>query len=178
MDLAGGGGLLALLTVYADGKAEGPFLPDFGGFMPIRANQHQATDVLSTVGEGDGETRETALPVDVATDAADRFEFFAALTVGGYDCLGFTPGNGGPTETWLTQPTGSWVCHTTDPAGKHTARQGGPARLWDAIETAHVEWQHLGQPARERFGLTVQHGRHTVWLDDPSGTHRWSLKGI
>ncbi|MGI9002394.1 MAG: methyltransferase domain-containing protein [Pseudonocardia sp.] len=174
LDLAGRAGLLALLITYANGKAEGPFLPDYGGFMPIRANQHQASDVLSTVGDNDGETRETALPVGVATSPDDPFEFFSALTVGGYDWLGFTPNDGGPTETWLTQPNGSWVCHTTDPDGKHTVRQGGVVHLWDDIETAHLEWQHLGQPTRGRFGLTVQDQRHTVWLDHPGG-YRWSL---
>jgi Protein-L-isoaspartate(D-aspartate) O-methyltransferase (PCMT) len=133
LDLAGRAGLLALLTVYADGKADGPFLPDYGGFMPVRANQHQANDVMSTVGDDDGTTRETTLPVDVVTNARDPFEFFAALIIGGYDWLGFT--------------------------------QGGPVRLWDGIETAHLEWQQLGQPIRSRFGLTVHKGRHTVWLD-------------
>jgi SAM-dependent methyltransferase len=175
LDLAGRAGLLALLTVYADGKAEGPFLPDFGGFMPVRANQHRANDVLSTVGDDDGDTRETTLPVAVATSPADPFEFFAALIVGGYDWLSFTPSDGGPDKTWLTQPNDSWVCHVTDPDGKHTVRQGGPVRLWDGIETAHLEWQQLGQPARQRFGLTVHDGRHTVWLDHPEGPHRWGL---
>lgn len=174
LDLAGRAGLLAVLTVYANGKAEGPFLPDFGGFMPLRAHQHQASEVLSTVGDDDGQTRGTALPVGVATDAQDPFEFFSALSVGGYDWLGFTPNDGGPTETWLTQPNHSWVCHTTDTDGKHTVRQGGPVRLWDGIETAHLEWQQLGQPTRGRFGLTVQDGRHMVWLDHPGG-YRWRL---
>jgi methyltransferase of ATP-grasp peptide maturase system len=174
LDLAGRAGLLALLTVYADGKAEGPFLPGYGGFMPARANQHQANDVISTVGD-DGTTRGTTLPVDRATNAQDPFEFFAALIIGGYDWLGFTPNAGGPAQTWLTQPNGSWVCHVTDDSGKHTVRQGGPVRLWDALETAHLEWQQLGQPVRQRFGMTVQNGRHTVWLDRPGGPHRWGL---
>ncbi len=175
LDLAGRAGLLALLTVYADGKAEGPFLPHFGGFMPLRANQHRANNVLSTVGDDDGDTRETTLPVTVATSPTDPFEFFAALSVGGYDWLSFTPSDGGPTETWMTQPNGSWVCHVTHPEGRHTVRQGGPVRLWDGIETAHLEWQQLGQPARQRFGLTVHNGRHTVWPDRPEGPHQWDL---
>jgi protein-L-isoaspartate O-methyltransferase len=174
LDLTGSAGLLALLTVDTDGKAEGHFLPDYGGFMPLRANQHQANDVLSTVGDNDGDKRETTLPVGRATNTRDPFEFFAALTVGGYDWLGFTPSNGGPTETWLTQPNGSWVCHTNT-NGNQTVRQGGAQRLWDDIETAHRAWQQLGQPARQRFGLTVHSGRHTIWLDHPNDPHRWDL---
>lgn len=175
LDLVGRAGLLALLTVHTDGKTEGTFLQDFGGFMPIRANQHQALDVLSTVDDHDGEERETTLPVDWATNPAKLFEFFAALLTGGYDWLRFIPNDGGPTETWLTQPNGSWVCHTTDPNGKKTVRQGGPVRFWDNIETAYEKWRQLDQPTRERFGLTVHGGRHTVWLDHPSGPRRWDL---
>lgn len=114
--------------------------------------------------------------MDAATNTGDPFEFFAALTVGGYNWLGFIPDDGGPAETWLTQPNGSWVCHITDANGTQTVRQGGPLRLWDDIETAHLTWQQLGQPTRERFGMTIHDGRHTVWLDHPNDPHRWHLK--
>lgn len=175
LDLTGSAGLLALLTVDADGTAEGRFLPDYGAFMPLRANQHQPMDVLSTVGDNDGDKRETALPVDAVINTSDPFEFFAALVVGGYNWLRFTPGDGSPAEIWLTQPNGSWVCHTTNAHGTQIVRQGGPVRLWDAIETAHRTWQQLGQPARQRFGLTVHAGRHTIWLNHPNDPHRRDL---
>ncbi|MGI8309309.1 hypothetical protein [Saccharopolyspora hattusasensis] len=32
---------------------------------------------------------------------------------------------------------------------------------------AHQQWQALGSPARERFGLTIDAGQHDVWLDEP-----------
>ncbi|MGH4017250.1 MAG: ATP-grasp peptide maturase system methyltransferase [Pseudonocardiaceae bacterium] len=175
LDLIGRAGLLALLTVDGDGKAEGPFLPDIGGFMPIRTNQHHTLTILSTISDDDGYTSETVLPVDQAINTSSPFEFFAALLVGGYDWLGFTPSDGGPAETWLTQPNGSWVCHTTGRSGNRTVRQGGPTRLWDGIEAAHQTWQQLGHPARERFGLTVHHGQHILWLDHPNSPHRWHL---
>ncbi|MGH3567580.1 MAG: methyltransferase domain-containing protein [Pseudonocardia sp.] len=176
LDLAGGAGLLALLNIDTDGKAEGLFLPGYGGFMPIRSNQHRANDVLATIDDDSGGARSTTLPIDVATNASHPFEFFAALIAGGYDWLGFTPKDGGPAETWLTQKDGSWACYTTDANGKSTVRQGGTARLWDNIESAHQEWQQLGQPARHRFGITVQNGQHTVWLDYADGPHVWTLK--
>jgi protein-L-isoaspartate O-methyltransferase len=107
VDLVGRAGPLALLTVDAHGKAEGRFLCDIGCFMPIRANQHHTLPILSAIGDNDGDARQTALAVNAATDAGDPFEFFAALIVGGYDCLGFVHNDGGPAETWLTQPNGS-----------------------------------------------------------------------
>ena len=47
--------------------------------------------------------------------------------------------------------------------------------LWDEVENLHVRWTELGKPTRERFGLTVARGEHTLWLDDPRGPDRWTL---
>lgn len=167
LDLAGSAGLMALLTVNSAGTAQGPFLPDYGAFMPLRTKGHQTgMDALATVGDHDTDTRETGLPVDQVTNAA-AFEFFAALVTGGFDTLGFTPNNGGPPETWLTQRDGTWACHTTHPNGTQIVRQGGPSRLWDDIETARSTWQQLGQPARSRFGISVTPQKQWIWLDTP-----------
>lgn len=172
------GGLLALLTVHGS-RASGPFLPDFGGFMPVRTERgHDAAlTAFREVADHEGTTGSTTLGVEVATDNAHPAEFFATLTVpgGGWDHMTFIPDDGGPTETWLGQQDGSWTCHTTTDDGTHTVRQGGPRRLWDAIEHAHDEWQRLGQPVRERFGLTVEHDHHVLWLDQPVSHYTWSL---
>lgn len=179
LDRRNRGGLLARLTVDSHGCAQGRFLPDFGGFMPVRAyHRHDAADqAFRTIDDGHGATRHTSLPADTITDEAKPFEFFAALTVpgGGWDYLGFIPDNGDPPETWIAQGDGSWVCHITHPDRTHTIRQGGPTRLWDQIEIAHQQWQRLGQPTRDRFGLTVHNGQHTAWLDQPDGPHQWGL---
>lgn len=174
------GGLLARLTVHADGTARGAFLPEFGGFMPVRSERHYMADrVFRSVDDEAGDQRHTDLPANVVTDEASPFEFFAALTVsgGGWDHLGFIPDDGSPAETWIAQGDGSWVCHTSGAGGTHTVRQGGPSRLWDRIETAHRQWRQLGQPTRERFGLSVQDGRETIWLDGPAGPHQWDTAG-
>ncbi|GAA2817182.1 ATP-grasp peptide maturase system methyltransferase [Saccharopolyspora taberi] len=159
------GGLLARLTVDHDGRAEGTFLPDAGMFMPTRDTQLPA----ATIPHRDAAATEpepTNLAVEVATGR--EFEFFAALHTGPYSRIGFTSTDGSTPETWLIRPDGSWVCHTTPEPGQHLVRQGGPARLWDTIEHAHKQWQALGSPARERLGLTVDAGKHRVWLDNPS----------
>jgi methyltransferase of ATP-grasp peptide maturase system len=168
------GGLLAKLTVHPDGTAQGHFLPDFGGFMPVRQlHRHDAAEhAFRTIEDGHGDTRPTSLPADTITDESSAFEFFAALTLpgGGWNYLKFTPRHGGPTETWLAQEDGSWACHTTAANGAHTVRQGGPARLWDHLEATHDLWHQIGQPSRERFGLTIHNGHQTLWLDHPDST--------
>ncbi|MGH4013895.1 MAG: ATP-grasp peptide maturase system methyltransferase [Pseudonocardiaceae bacterium] len=172
------GGLLARLTVHSGDVAQGHFLPDFGGFMPVRPlHRHDASDhAFRTTENGQGDTRHTSLPPDVITQEASPFEFFAALTIpgGGWNHLTFTPSNGNPTETWLAQEDGSWVCHTTA-NDTHTVRQGGPTQLWDHVEIAYHQWHQIGQPTRDRFGLTIHHGQHTIWLDHPDSPHQWTL---
>jgi methyltransferase of ATP-grasp peptide maturase system len=176
LDTRNGGGIMPLLTVAGD-AAEGRFLPDFGGFMPVREQQRQdaALAAFQTVTEDQGDERTTALALDVVTDDAGPFEFFGALFTGGYDCLTFTPDVGGPAETWIAHADGSWVCHINATGSTYRVRQGGPQRLWDRIEDLHEEWNNLGRPARHRFGLTVTHDAHTVWLDHPGSGYTWSL---
>lgn len=177
LDHLGRGGLLARLVVTGPAHAEGRFLPDYGGFMPLRHNQSDPTKaILRTVDPNDHEGRTTDLPVELATDSRQPFEFFAAVTTagGGWGWVEFMPSDGGPAETWLAQDDGSWVCHvTTD--GTHLVRQGGPRRLWDEIEVAHAQWCEIGKPPREHFGLTVSHGEHVMWLDEPTDRYRWTL---
>ncbi|MGH3839710.1 MAG: hypothetical protein ACRDSF_29000 [Pseudonocardiaceae bacterium] len=173
------GGLLARLSVQSGGIAYGRLLPDFGGFMPLRQlNRHDAADhAFRTVEDGQGDTRHTSLPVDIITQEANPFEFFAALTLpgGGWNHLIFTPSNGDPAETWLAQGDGSWACHTTTAGGTHAIRQGGPTRLWDQVENAYKQWHQTGRPTRDRFGLTIDNGQHTLWLDSPDSQHQWVL---
>lgn len=179
LDTRNGGGLMPLLTVCG-GTAEGRFLPDYGGFMPVRQQtRHDAAQTAFRQDTGEDDSlRSTPLAHDAVTDEADPFAFFAALFTGGYDQMSFTPNDGGQTETWiaLPPPDGAWVCHTTDSDGNHHVRQGGPQRLWDRLEHLHARWTQLGRPERDRFGLTVTlDGQHTVWLDAPDGQHRWHL---
>lgn len=175
-DRHGRGGLLALLTAH-QGRAQGPFLADCGWFMPTRAADTDAAfRAFREVADYQGARRATNLAADDATDTTQPHEFFLALRSGGFDYMTFTPDDGGPTQTWLANRAGSWICHTCNADGTHTVRQGGPMRLWDHIETAHHEWHQLGQPVRERFGLTVQgDGTHTLWLDESNGPYTWAL---
>lgn len=147
--------------------------------MPVRSvRRHDAADqAFRAIEDDQGFTRRSILPADIITQETSPVEFFAALTNigGGWNYLTFTPTNGGPTETWIAQGDGSWVCHTSTADGTHSVRQGGPTRLWDQVESAYRQWCQIGRPTRERFGLTIDHGQHTIWLDDPDGPHQWPL---
>ncbi|MGH3519692.1 MAG: hypothetical protein ACRDQ7_20200 [Haloechinothrix sp.] len=40
----------------------------------------------------------------------------------------------------------------------------------------HAEWHQLGQPVRDRFGLTVERdGTHAAWLDLPTNPNQLRL---
>lgn len=175
LDTRNGGGIMPLLTMSGE-RAEGHFLPDFGGFMPLRqkGRRDAAIGAFRNVAE-DGEMRATTLAHELATDDRGPFEFFAALFTGGYDIMTFTPSGGGSPETWIALADGSWVCHTTDEEGTSSVRQGGVQRLWDRIEDLYRRWVDLGQPERQRFGLTVTDETHRVWLDHPDSSPQWDL---
>ncbi len=178
LDRRNSGGIMALLTVHG-ATAEGHFLPDYGGFMPVRQDRHDAAlTAFWEIQDHEGTQRVTTVPHEIITDEGHPFEFFAALMTGGYDSMSFTPNNGGPTQTWLAQGNGSWVCHTTDPDGTLHVRQDGPQRLWDIIERVKALWDGLGQPRRERFGLTATADHHIVWLDSPAEGEHWALPPV
>lgn len=82
----------------------------------------------------------------------------------------------GPGAMFFTSPDGSW-CEVSpaDGASPRDVWEGGPRRLWAAIESAIDLWHALGQPGWERFGLTVTPGRNVIWVDDPAAEHRWTI---
>ncbi|WLQ68901.1 methyltransferase domain-containing protein [Streptomyces glycanivorans] len=45
--------------------------------------------------------------------------------------------------------------------------QSGRRDLWHELETAWLWWDRQGRPGFDRFGLTVDHRGHVVWLDAP-----------
>jgi hypothetical protein len=101
-----------------------------------------------------------------------RFEFYAGLVLPEAAATADHDGT-----VWLAHPDGSWVRHGTS-RHRHQVWQGGPRRLWDLVETAYDEWQALGRPARDRFGITVRPDHQELWLDNPAGPHHWPLTTV
>ncbi|MBI1759091.1 MAG: protein-L-isoaspartate(D-aspartate) O-methyltransferase [Actinobacteria bacterium] len=166
-----GGGPLVLVHVDEHGGAEGRFLPDYGGFMPVRSagpvDGGERLAAALAVEEPEVSTRTTAIDPDVL-DGAD-FGMVAALRLPGVASIGFEPVTG--PQRWLLAGDGSWACldEVTGAVSQH-----GTRRLWDEVEDAHRQWAQVGGPSRNRFGLTVTaSGEHLFWLDTPQEV-RWT----
>jgi protein-L-isoaspartate(D-aspartate) O-methyltransferase len=157
-----GGGALALLTVR-DGQAEGHFLPAYGGFMPIRSVHIPAAhDLLQAADASTGQSRPISLDWHVLDDPS--FGFFIALRLPAQRVDLTVIGDNAPSELWLLGRDGSWASLRTDEPHGHVVVQRGKQQLWDELETAHADWERLGEPERQALGLTVQSdGRHVLW---------------
>ncbi|HJQ45608.1 MAG TPA: ATP-grasp peptide maturase system methyltransferase [Amycolatopsis sp.] len=166
-----GAGLVRII-VGRDGVGVGRVLRRDGRFMPLRA--HRLTDarqLMAAVSGNGSELRETHLPIRAALNPAGGFEFFAGLALPQVTPV-FDPAS--PATTYLLHPDGSWARH--DP-GKDADQvtQGGPRPLWDLLEAAYADWRTLGEPTRDRFGVTVTAAGQWLWLDAPDSEHSWAL---
>ena len=161
-DLAGGA--LALLRRDGHGQAQGRFLPDYGGFMPVRSNppanvERRLTAALATL-DADMAARRTPVGAD-ELDHPD-FGMIVALRLPGVASMWFEPDTG--PQRWLLADDGSWACVEQ---ATHTVAQHGARRLWEDVEALYQRWSGAGKPTRDRFGLTVtDSGTHLYWLDD------------
>ena len=73
-------------------------------------------------------------------------------------------------------PDGSWAaCDHMPGADEFDVHQYGNRRLWDEVEQAFLRWTSWGSPGHERFGMTVTHDSHRIWLDYPHSGHTWDL---
>jgi methyltransferase of ATP-grasp peptide maturase system len=162
-----GGGALAVLRVQ-DGEASGHFAAFSAGFMPTRT--HSRTDGLKLLehhlAHGGGKQRPAVVDPAVLDD--DGFAMLATLRVPARS-LWLHP-EGEPPQFWLLSRDGSWAFHAPEAGTAGTVVQGGPRRLWDALEETHTDWATLGKPPRYKFGLSVTaSGEHTLWHGSPSG---------
>lgn len=157
---------LVRIEAGEDGTGQGRVLAEDGRFMPLRAHRiARPTDPDPTTGQ----VRSTELGADVLVSHRSRFEFYAGLVLP--EAVTSIDGDG---SVWLVDPDGSWSRHTQG-HGRYQVWQGGPRPLWDLIEAAYDEWQRLGGPPRDRFGITVGPDRQELWLDHPDSDHRWPL---
>ncbi len=168
-------GNLALLQRHGD-TATGRFLPGWAGFMTMRHAASAPSPRQPPRTRADGRARRTSAPAPPWTYPVPwflaQFGMPSDLTFGQI----VDDATGDPGDCFLSATDGSWCEISTEgDNGSRRVLEGGPMALWGRFEEAFEQWQALGKPAWERFGLTVTSDTHTVWLDHPNRNTTWTL---
>jgi hypothetical protein len=130
--------------------------------MPVRSYpQPAAPKIRPRLLDG---ARATEVPPEALSDRHPAAFYLSLRCPWPYQIIQFIPDDHSTgVQTWGQSTTGStFALIRTN--GTVTAAATGP--LWAQIETAYSEWQALGRPARDRFGVTAGH-QQWVWLDNP-----------
>ncbi len=148
-------GALVRLRVQADGTASGPFC---GGatYMPMRA--HRVPDLHAVRGKG----RARAAGLDPAQLLDLGFALYAGARLPGVRLIHHNTDEG--VQVWVTREGGAAATAATG----EEVWQYGPGFLWEEIEQVWWEYEAVGRPDAEQFGLTVTDRGQQVWLRDPS----------
>ncbi|WP_089226511.1 ATP-grasp peptide maturase system methyltransferase [Actinacidiphila glaucinigra] len=143
---------LARLTVHDDGTATGRLLGGQVSFMIARPHQPPPLGTLPDLDAGSA--RDTTIDAGILDDWAARFVAQIAAPAAQRLHLGDRG------QLLVDTDAGSWALLQPGPHGWRV-RQGGPERLWDAIEDHLQRWRHDGSPALDQFRITITpDGRH------------------
>jgi protein-L-isoaspartate O-methyltransferase len=156
---------LALLEVQSGDCASGRFLPRPAHILPLRRLDAMPVRAGSPGGQTADRETPSRQPATVLRD--EDFRFFLALALPEVDF----------------QDDGMLGPMTLRDAGGSTARIGplgdvqqrGQRRLWSEVEDLHAQWEELGRPRREHFGLTVTPQAQTAWLRMGGEGRSWEL---
>ena len=171
LEFAGRAGNLVLLARDGD-RLRGRFATRWAGFPAMRSAAPHPPGHHRAAPAAGAQARETSAPPDPWKDTPLVW-FLAHLRLPrdarfGYD---LDPVTGRPVATRLSAPDGSWA--RVDHRGGQVT-EAGASPLWAGVEWAFQIWTAAGRPTWNRLGLTVTAGgRHEVWVDDPTGVHRW-----
>lgn len=170
---------LLRLVVDGAGGATGRFSPH-GSFMLMRG-QRIAARIYRDIVRDEHQPQETSTTLDPTRIAGNDFDaqFCIGLRLSDvWHVWDHEPEiDGIESRLWLATLDGSSWAAVDTPARGHefTVRQFGPRRLWDEASAAWAWYVDHQEPAPSRLGLSVDaHGRHTAWLDEPSG-ESWPL---
>ncbi|MFI1536772.1 ATP-grasp peptide maturase system methyltransferase [Streptomyces anandii] len=161
---------LVKLIVTGD-SASGWFSEDDPSFMIAR--QQDAPESLGRVpGPDDGTVRRATYGPEALTSSGPAFMAQLAAPDARFFSMAL---EGGPVSTFLLDSvTDSFAVLSLTDDGGWQVRQGGPRRLWDAVESAVGTWEEYGAPNTAAFGVTVSHDQQVVWLGNPNGP-QWPL---
>lgn len=159
---------VAVIDIANGRKAEGRFLPGGAYFMALRATPGQVdlgtqiADITSAV------VPERATELGEAIWFDNDFQFVSSAALPGMRFLTKLAESG---TTIFTHADGSWAR-----LDNGRVAQGGPQRLWDALESAHRQWEELDRPMRDRFSITVDGDDQYIRLD--GGGVVWPLRRV
>jgi hypothetical protein len=112
----------------------------------------------------EGDLRPTGVPPGALIDAHPAAFYLSLRCPSPYKIIQFVPDDGSTgVQTWGHGTDGSTFA-LIQTNGTIKAAAAGP--LWDALETAYTEWHELGEPERDRFGVTAG-TQQWVWRDTP-----------
>ncbi|MEV4879387.1 methyltransferase domain-containing protein [Streptomyces cyaneofuscatus] len=152
-------GALVQLHVRGDGTASGPFC---GGatYMPMRS--HRAPDLHEVQGKG----RARAAGLDPVRILDLGFALYAGARLPGLRLIHQDTPEG--VQVWATHEDGGAATAVTG----EEVWQYGPGFLWEEIEQVWWEYETVGRPDADQFGLTVTDRGQHVWLRDLSAVIR------
>lgn len=162
---------LAALDVQDAEHATGRFLPSAGYFMPRRSTVTAPPSPQQPPPKPRRAARVTEFgPLDTVFHQHIRFVLAVAVPE-----IRF--GQHGPrlTDVIAYDGAGSWARLHAYEDGAYRVSEDGHRRLWAEVEYQVRQWRAWGEPARERFGLTISPTGQRVWLDQPDGTVSWVL---
>lgn len=168
---------LVILRKIGDATVEGRFLTIPGHFMWLRAAADNPLRTAGTLGatiNRDNATR-LATHLDPAVLDSPDLRFLLQHLRPAIEQI-WPADRDGTQVIVLHASDGSWAEIEVARAGRHIVTQSGPRPLWDLVaDTIHL-WSRLGQPTRDRFGLTATSGgSQQLWLDHPDGGRSWPL---
>ncbi|MFJ9113040.1 methyltransferase domain-containing protein [Streptomyces sp. NPDC102283] len=146
-------GALVQLHVQDDGTAAGPFRGS-AMYMPMRAHRPVHHEI-----EGNGRPRAAGL--DPARILDLGFALYAGARLPGVRVTGRTTADGA--RVWVSHEDGAAATTATGEA----VWQYGPGFLWEDVEQAWREYEGLGRPEFDQFGMSVSDRGHRLWLRDP-----------